>query len=104
MAFVGRDVDAECVKGAQRFGHEPFAARFVDGRGGAIGEDYRESSLASGDGGGEARRAATNDEDIGVRARWRGALVRKTLMRAVQALTFLGIDAGNRRVVIVDLD
>ncbi|SPF41101.1 hypothetical protein SBA4_2640004 [Candidatus Sulfopaludibacter sp. SbA4] len=60
----GRQVDAQRARGGQSIRHDAFAAGFIDGRHGAIGEQHLKSAPAGGDGGGQPGRAAPDYENV----------------------------------------
>jgi hypothetical protein len=62
--MAGVEVDAEFGEGVTRVGHNSFAAGFVDGRAEGVGEEDVCSSLAEGDGCGEAGGACSDDEYV----------------------------------------
>ena len=63
-AFVWIYYYAQGSQGRQRFRQHSLATRFFDWWRGAVGEHHREVFLARGDGGGQTRGAAANDEYI----------------------------------------
>jgi hypothetical protein len=62
--FFCWQVNPQSGKRCTRIGHEPFAAGFVDWRLGSISYDDTKATLPCGNSGCQARRSATDYEDV----------------------------------------
>ncbi len=65
-ARPGRKRDADLGEGAHAVRHQALAARLVDRRPGALHHPHGEPAPAAGDGRGQPRRAAADDQNIGL--------------------------------------